>query len=287
MTRAKRHHPSVTALLAILLVGLAITSHAQTAEQKVLEQIGVDQRLDSVLPLDLKFRDEHGKDVTLGDYFKEKPVVLSLVYYECPMLCTMTLNGLIKAINAMDLEVYRDYDIVTVSFDPGETPALAMQKKETYLDVYRHEGGENGWHFLTGDAEPVRQLAEAVGYRYVYDEETDEYAHASAIMIATPAGKLSKYFYGIEFSARDMRLGLVDASVNRIGSFADKLLLWCYHYDPMTGKYGLAIMNVIRLAGALTVGCMVTFMVAMLRRDKRKSRKRPTAASETTDPANP
>ena len=235
----------------------------------ILREVRIDQRLDQQLPLSLTFRDESGKPVKLGDYFGEKPVLLSLVYYRCPMLCTLVLNGELRALRAVPLTIGREFDVVTVSIDPRETPELAAAKKSEYLRKYKRAGAETGWHFLTGDEKSIRQLAEAVGYRYTYDPETGQYAHAAGIMVATPRGKLSKYFYGIEYSARDLRLGLVEAGENRIGSIADQILLFCFHYDPMTGKYGLAVMNVLRAAGVATVAGLGMFVVLMLRRERK------------------
>lgn len=244
----------------------------QLAGTNILSGAHLDQKLDAQIPLDLPFRDEAGRDVHLQDYFGKRPVILVMAYYECPMLCTMVLNGLVKALNVINLRMGEDYDVVTVSFDPGETPALAAAKKKSYMSEYRHQGAAEGWHFLTGDPEPIRQLTDAIGFHYVYDPAIDQYAHASGIMVATPDGRLSKYFYGIEYSGRDLRLGLVDASQRRIGSAVDVLLLWCYHYDPVTGRYGLAIMNALRAAGALTVLALAGFGARALRRERRAAR---------------
>jgi protein SCO1/2 len=234
----------------------------------VLREIGIDQRPDRQVPLDLVFRDETGKSVRLGDYFGEKPVLLSLVYYECPMLCTLVLNGLLRSLRALAFDVGKQFNVVTVSVDPGETPSLAAAKKAEYIQKYSREGAEKGWHFLTGEEDSIQALADAVGFRYVYQPDRDEYAHASGIMILTPQGKLARYFYGIEYSTRDVRLALVEASANKIGSPVDQLLLYCYHYDPVTGKYGLLIMNTIRLAGLATVLALGVFMFVMFRRDR-------------------
>ncbi len=211
----------------------------------------------------------------LRDYFGEKPVILSLVYYECPMLCSMILNGLLRSLNTLSFDVGDEFNIVTVSFDPKETTKLAMGKKKSYLSKYGRLDAENGWHFLTGDESSIQQLTEAVGFNYKYDPETNQFVHASGIMVLTPQGKLSRYFYGVEYSAKDLKFGLMEAANNKIGSAVDQLLLYCYHYDPVTGKYGMVIMNVIRISGTATVLVLVVFMLVMFRRDRKaKSEER-------------
>lgn len=227
----------------------------------ILTEIGIDQKLNTVLPLDLEFRDEAGNSVRFGDYFKGKPVVLSLVYYECPMLCSMTLNGLLKSLRAVPFDVGKDFEVVTVSFEPRDTPAIAAAKKRSYVEEYGRPGAERGWHFLTGNEDSIRSLTDAAGYRYKYDTHTRQWAHVSAILVVTPDGRVSQYLHGIEFSSRDLRLSLVQASQNRIGTVVDRVLLYCYHYDPATGKYGFVIMNVIRVAGALTVLLIAAFIL--------------------------
>lgn len=248
--------------------GPARVSSAQLP--KALEGVGIDQRLNEMVPLDVEFLDEQGSPVTLGDYFGEKPVILALAYYECPMLCTLELNGLLRALRVLPLEPGKEFEIVTVSFDPGETPELAAKKKQEYAAQYGREGGEQAWHFLTGSQASIDKLTQAVGFRYKYDAKTDLFNHASAIMVLMPEGRLSKYFYGIEYSARDLRLGLVEASAGKIGSPVDEILLFCFHYDPETGTYGVAIMNVLRLAAVATVVILGGFVVLMLRRDRRR-----------------
>jgi protein SCO1 len=233
-----------------------------------LQEVGFDQRLDEKLPLDTMFRDEHGNTVRLGDYFGEKPVILAFVYYDCPMLCTMVLNGLTTTLKVMNFEVGNEFDIVTVSFDPRETPELATAKKTTYVQRYNRPGAEEGWHFLTGDEESIRRLTDAAGFRYFYDERVGDFAHASGIILVTPDGRLSKYLYGVEYAPRDLRLGLIEAASGRIGNPVDQILLYCYEYDPTTGTYGLVIMRLIRLGGLLTVLGLGFFVVAMLMRDR-------------------
>lgn len=234
----------------------------------VLQEARIEQRLNNQIPLELPFVDETGREVRLGDYFRDRPVVLVMAYYKCPMLCTLVLNGMVKALNDVELVMGRDFDVLTVSFDPRETPELAAKKKETYLKEYRREGGAEGWHFLTGGAAAISRLTEAVGFGYVYDAEVDQFAHGSGIMVATPAGRLSKYFYGIAFNPRDVRLGLVDASERRIGTAVDQLLLLCFHYNPVTGKYGVAIMRALQAAGAATVLAIGALLALALRRDR-------------------
>ncbi len=241
------------------------------ADQKpdILKEIGIDQRLDEQLPLALPLRDEAGRSVVLGDYFGKRPVILALVYYNCPMLCTQVLNGLVASLNVMSLEAGRDFDIVAVSFDTRETPAMAAAKKDAYLGRYKHPASENGWHFLTGSPESVAALTQAVGFRYRYDEQLDQFAHASAIMVATPAGRLARYFYGIEYAPRDLRLGLVEASAGKIGTPVDQILLYCFHYDPASGKYGPVIVNIVRLAGLATLALIAGAVIVMSRRRAR------------------
>lgn len=220
---------------------------------ELLKQVGVDQKLNSSIPLDLIFRDEHGNTVTLGEYFHGKPVILTLVYYNCPMLCTQVLNGLDRSLEQIPLTMGRDFNVVTVSIDPTDQPPLAEAKQAVYLGMYNRPSAGQGWHFLTGQQSQIQQLAAAVGFRYAYDPDSKQYAHASVVMVLTPEGRLSHYFYGVTYPALDMRLGLVDASRGKIGSPVDEVLLFCYHYDPHTGKYGLLISRVIQLAGILTV----------------------------------
>jgi protein SCO1/2 len=226
--------------------------------------------LNEQVPLDLTFRDETGKNVQLRDYFGEKPVILSLVYYECPMLCSLVLNGLLRSLRALAFTAGEEFNVVTVSFNPVETPPLAAAKKEAYLQNYGRPGATAGWHFLTGEEEAIQQLTRAVGFRYVYDPASKQYAHASGIIVLTPQGKIARYFYGIEYAPRDLRLGLVEASANKIGSPIDQVLLFCFHYDPAGGKYSLIIMNVIRLAGLATVLALGAFMFVLFRRDQHR-----------------
>jgi len=234
-----------------------------------LQGVGIDQRLDQQIPLDLVFRDEGGRDVPLSSFFHGKPVILALVYYRCPMLCTQILNGLESSLKAVSFTPGRDFEILSVSFDPKDTPELAASKKQMYLRRYGRPGTANGWHFLTGDPANIHALTEAVGYHVKHDAATDQWAHASGIMIATPEGRLSRYFYGVEYAPRDVRLGLVEASRNQIGSPVDQILLFCYHYDPATGKYGALAMGMMRFAGAAFVLICGGFLLIVFRREMR------------------
>jgi protein SCO1 len=260
------------------------------APAEIVQKVGVDQKLDGQVPLDVTFHDESGRAVRLGAYFgRGKPVVLTPVYYECPMLCTMTLNGILKAFRVLDLTIGKDFDVVTVSFDPRETPELAAKKKATYVAQYKKgatASAEAGWHFLTGDEASVRQLMDAVGFRYTFDPGTQQYAHASAIMVMTPEGKISRYFYGLEYSTRDLKWGLVEASQNHIGSLADQVILLCYHYDASTGRYSLAITKSLRLAGVLTMVAIGGYVALSLVRERRR-RSAPAAAATAGSHADP
>ncbi len=216
--------------------------------------------------------DEHGQDVTLAKYFGgSRPAVLALVYYECPMLCTQVLNGLFSSIEPLTLDAGRDFDIVVVSFDPGETPAMAMAKKTSYLKHYQRQTGEAGIHFLTGRQSEIDELADAVGFRYAYDEAVDQYAHPAAITVLTPSGHVSKYLYGVEFAPLDFKLAMVSAGEGKIGTLIDQALMYCFHYDPVTGKYSVAIMTFVRLAGALTLVLIMGFVFFHLRRERRQN----------------
>lgn len=238
-----------------------------------LKDVGIDQKLNAQLPLDLVFQNEQGQEVRLGDYFGKKPVVVSLVYYDCPMLCNQVLNGMISAFKVMAFAPGQEFDVVTVSFDTRETAEQAARKKKTYvgyLPEAKRAGANAGWHFLTGDEKSVKALTDAIGFRYHYDEATQQFAHASAIYVATPEGKLARYFYGIEYAPRDLRLGLIEAAQNKIGSPMDQILLYCYHYDPATGKYGAAVINLIRLGGVLTLIAVAGLFVFMRRRNAQR-----------------
>jgi protein SCO1/2 len=263
--------------LAVAMPGAGPTETEGSAvtepPNEVLDQVDIEQKLDAQLPLDLEFRDEAGEPVRLGDFFGERPVILVLAYYECPMLCTMVLNGTLRAINVVDeLNVGRDYEIVAVSIDPEESSELAREKRDLYRSKYRREGSGDGWHFLVGDQPEIDALTDAVGFRYTYDEETEQYAHGSAIMVVTPEGKMSKYLYGIDYDPRTLRLALVEASEGKIGTMVDQVILYCFNYNPLEGKYSLAIMAVLRLAAGATIIGLALFVAISVLRDRRRAR---------------
>jgi len=238
-----------------------------------LQKIGIEQKLNAPLPLDAQLKDENGNAVKLGDYFgKGRAVVLALVYYECPMLCNEVLNGLTGSLKGISLNAGKDFDVVAISFDARENDKanLAKNKKESYLTRYGRAGGENGWHFLTGAQGEIDKVTEAVGFKYEFDEKTNQFAHAGGIMIATPDGKLSRYFYGIDYAPRDVKLGILDSGQNKIANPVDTLLLYCYHYDPSTGKYGFAILNMMRLGGVLTLLALGGMFFVFWRRNKNR-----------------
>lgn len=247
----------------------------------ILDRVGIDQHLNQQVPLDLTFTDENGQQVQLKQYFGSKPVILSLVYYQCPMLCSQVLNGLAGALNGIvRFNVGRDFNVITVSFDPRDTPEAARENKDRYLKRYRRPGSAEGWHFLTGKQEQIDALTKAVGFRYAWDPEIKQFAHASGIMLLTPDGRLAQYYYGIEYPPRDIQYGLIEASQGKIGNVADAVVLYCYQYDPAKGKYGPVIFNILRLSALATVLVLGGFMVIMFRRDilaARKSREHRTA----------
>lgn len=266
--KEKRQKRITAIAAAILIIGLAVPARAQSPAQ-VIEQVKFEQRIGNSLPLELTFRDEAGETVQLARYFGKKPVVLALVYYECPMLCTFILNGLVKSLKPLTFEPGKEFEIVVVSFNPRETPELAAQKKQAYLEEYKRVHTWAGWHFLTGDEENIRRLTDATGFHYIYDEEAKEYAHASGIIVVKPDGKLFRYFYGIEYAPRDLKLSLMEASTGKIGTPVDQMLLFCFHYDPQTGKYGVLITRIIRAAGTATVVLVGLLLFVMFRRERR------------------
>ena len=246
---------------------------AVTGLPKALENVRIDQKLNEQLPLDLTFKNEMGQTVKLGDYFGKKPVVVSLVYYQCPMLCNQVLNGMVTAFRVMSFTPGDEFEVVTISFDARETHELAAAKKKTYVDYLpeaKRARADAGWHFLTADQESINRITDSVGFRYRYDDATQQFAHASAIFVATPQGKLARYLYGIEYPPRDLRLGLIEAADNKIGSPVDQLLLYCFHYDPATGKYGAAVMRIMRVAGVVTLVAIAGLLLALRRRRSSK-----------------
>jgi len=260
----------------LVLAALASSSlRADAAQQfnRITREVKFEQKLDQQVPLDLRFKDSSGRDVALGDLIREKPVILSLVYYECPMLCTQVLNGLSASLRQQDsLAIGDDYDVVTVSIDPKETPELAAQKKSAYVAALGAPGADRGWHFLTGDQAAITALSESVGFRYFYDEEIGEYAHAGGVVILTPSGRVSRYFIDVVFPKLDLRLALVESSEGRIGTLIDAITLLCYQHDPATGTYGLVITNVVRFLSGLTLLLLLGFIVFMLRRERALAR---------------
>jgi protein SCO1 len=237
---------------------------------KPLREIGFDQNLDQSIPLEIPFTDESGASVRLGQYFGRRPVVMVFAYYECPMLCTMVVNGLASALGVISLTPGADFEVVVVSFDPRDTPAAASAKKTIYLERYQKAGADRGSHFLTGQRESIDRLTKAAGFRYVWDEQTKQFAHPSGIIVLTPDGRLARYLFGIEYGPRDLRFGIVEASSGKVGNPADALLLYCFHYDPMTGRYGFVIMRALRLAGIATVLALGAFILVMVKRERRR-----------------
>ena len=235
-----------------------------------LKDVRIDQKLNEQLPLDAAFKDANGNAVTIGQFFDTgRPVVLVLSYFECPMLCTQVLNGLTGALQTMSLDAGRDFDVIALSFDPRDTPKHAKAKKIAYAGRYGRKGTEHGWHFLTGTDDQIRRVTDAVGFHYTFDEQTGQFAHGALVTVLTPDAKVSRYLYGIDYGGRDLRFALVEASNGRIGTAVDRALLYCYHWDPTTGRYGFVVMNVLRGAGILTVLGFGTFIVMSLRRERR------------------
>ena len=260
---------SVMVMPAMVLTGSMLQAQPGMPSPNVFDEVGIDQRLNREIPLDLEFRAENGETVKLAQYFGDKPVIISLVYYNCPMLCTQVLNGMVETFRIINFTAGEEFEVVTVSIDPTESAALAAEKKEGYILQYDRPQAESGWHFLTGDQESITRLAAAVGFRYVYDESTKQFAHASGIMVATPEGRIARYLYGIEYVAKDLTFSLMEASKNRIGSPVEQLLLLCYHYDPSTGRYGLFVTNLLRGGGILMVILIGGYMITNFLRDRR------------------
>jgi protein SCO1/2 len=245
------------------------------AKSGILKEVSIEQKIGQQLPLDLTFKDERGSDVRLGQYFGGKPVVMALAYYECPMLCTQVLNGMTGALKTLSFDAGKDFEVVVVSIDPRDTPGLAAAKKATYLEHYGRPASAAGFHFLTGQNDSIKPLAAALGFHYAWDAKLQQFAHGAAIYVATPKGVVSRYLLGIDFAPRDLRLSLVEASNNQLGTVGDQVLLLCYHYDPESGKYGAMVLNSIRVGFIATVGAFLTFLFVSLRRDKHG--EQPTA----------
>jgi protein SCO1/2 len=245
-----------------------------TARLPQLENVSFNQKLDAQLPLDAAFKDENGRDVTLGRYFDgTRPVVLAFVYYSCPMLCTQIMNGVSRAIKVLPFTPGQDFDIVFVSFDPRDKPETAMAKKSALLNYWSMQNQSGGFHFLTGEEPQIKKVTSAAGFFYMWDEKTQQYAHLSGLLVLTPDGRLSRYFYGIEYSPKELRLALVESGQGHVGSLVDELLLYCYHYDPSQGRYGIIIMNLVRLGGVMTVLALGGFIYFMRRQEKLHPRE--------------
>ena len=242
---------------------------AASKKPLILQKVGIDQKIGQQLPLELQFVDDHGAQVRLGDYFGARPVVLALAYYECPMLCTQVLNGMTGALKTLSFDAGKDFDVVVVSINPREGPRLAAEKKASYIEHYGRPGTAAGWHFLTGTEASIKALASAIGFRYAFDENVQQYAHGAAIYVVTAKGVVARYLIGIDFAPRDLRLALVEASENRLGTVTDQVLLFCYHYDPATGKYGGAILRAVRIGGVITIFGFLTFLFVSLRHERR------------------
>lgn len=266
-----RQGPAPMTLLLLLSLAAGsglLPASAPQGTPPALREVAFDQKLAQQLPLDIALRDEAGRAVKLSDYFGKRPVVLTLVYYECPMLCTLTLNGLTSALSVLSFDVGKEFDVVTVSFEPRETPELAAAKKAAYLKRYKRPGAAAGWHFLVGDKPELDRLTEAVGFRYAWDERTRQWAHPSGVVTLTPQGRISHYLFGIEYAPKDLRLSLVEASRGNIGTAVDQVLLYCYQYDPATGRYGAAVMRLVRALSVLTILALLSFILVMWRRER-------------------
>jgi len=275
-------------LVGAIVCALALSTGAAVAQftdppagppTRVLPQfqnLGIDQHLGATVPLDLMFRDETGKSVTLGSYFDHKhPVLLTLVQFRCPNLCTLILNDTLRCMRAMPLSAGKDYTVLTISFDPKETAELAAAKKRQYIDSYRRNGSEAGWHFLTADSDSIDALTKAIGFKYQFDRQTNQYIHPSGITILTAGGQVSRYFFGLAYQPNDVRLALLDASSQRIGSVADQVLLFCYHYDPSTGRYSLAVFRALRVLAGVMLAAIAIFLFVMFRREMRSGFPKP------------
>jgi len=260
---------------------MATLAQNSATPPKLPGEVSIQQKLDAQVPLDLMFRDESGKIVRLREYFHGKPVLINFMYYRCPMLCSMVMEGISSTLTELKFDVGKEFDVITVSIDPRDMPREAVVKKDKYIKRYGRLGAAGGWHFLTGHESSIRALTNAVGFHYAYDPEHDQFAHGTVLLVATPQGRVSRYLYGFEYKPRDVRLALVEASANKIGSASDQLLLLCYHYDPATGKYSRSAMNFVRAGGIATVITLASFIIIMIRRE-RLSGSRVVRLSETT-----
>jgi protein SCO1 len=274
-----KHRLAIVAALALAASVPALAQRPDNERPTILRDIGFDQELGEKVPLDVPFRDETGKVVRLGEYFSAgKPVVLNLVYYDCPMLCTVTLSGMASALKEMTFDAGREFEVVTISFDPREGPPQAAAKKREFMARYKRPQAEKGWHFLTGEAPSVNRITKAVGFRYTWDQATGQFAHPAGTVVLTAEGRIARYMFGVEYAPRDLRLAVVEASANRIASPVDQILLACYTYDPAAGRYSASIMKVLRLAALATVAALGIFVMMNLRRE-RKTRPQPRPAA--------
>jgi protein SCO1 len=285
------HPMPMLALVASLLLTSAAAGQTRFSRDlssgrdvDLVRDVTIEPRLDELVPRDLVFRDQNGRAVRIGDYLGEKPVLLQLVYLRCPMLCGAQIEGLTRCLSAMTMSAGEEFTVLNVSFDPEETVALARDKRASVLKRYDRPSAERGWHFLTGDAASIDRLTEAVGFRYVRDPESGQFAHAAGIVVLTPEGRIARYLYGVDYSWRDVRLAIIDATDGRIATATDQVLLFCYLYDPTTGKYGLAIMNLVRFFGLLTVGVLGVVIVRNLRRERRSGHDPFSRAPEGSAP---
>jgi protein SCO1 len=261
---------AATLLLAASACGQGMTQGILSPPANVrppgLKNVGIRQNLNQQIPGELAFTDDLGRPVHLGDYFGKKPLILNLVYYSCPMLCGEVLSGLEHSLRMMKFDVGKEFDVITVSFDPSETPEMAAAKKAEFLRRYKRAGAEQGWHFLVGTQDAIDALTQAAGFQYQYNEKTRQFAHATAILVLTPEGKIAQYYYGVEYPPKDLRLGLVEAGHGKIGNLVDAMLLYCYHYDPEQGKYSATILRVMRLLAVATMLGLGTLIFVMIRR---------------------
>lgn len=286
----KRRIPTLTLSAALLVAAIPAhagktwtspTGSAPPAGQMPmqLQQVRFDQRLGEHVRLDTVFRDEAGRQVRLGDYFGRRPVLLVLAYYECPMLCDLVLNGLTGSLKALAFTPGQEFEIVVASIDPGETPELAAEQKRQVLTRYNRSGTQDGWHFLTGDQAAIDALTSAVGFRYVYDRERDEYAHAAGVTVLTPEGQVSRYLFGIDFPPRDVRMALIESADSKIGNMIDQAMLYCFHYNPTIGRYSAATMQILRIAAVMTIVAVVLMIVLLRRRETQTQQPGPLGAA--------
>lgn len=263
---------------------MALPTLAQQSGQivNVSRDVGLDQKLDSLVPADLPFRDEQGRIVHMGDFFGKKPVIVNLIFYKCAGVCSLELDGMVKAFNQMQFNVGKEFEVVTVSINPKEGPELAHDKKEAYLNLYQRPEAQSGWHFLTGEQANIQALAKSIGYRYAFDLEKERFQHPAGLVILTPQGQISKYLFNSSYNPRDLRLALVEASENKIGTPVDQVLLKCLHFDTNTGKYTLAVVRLLQFGGVVTILTLGGFIFMMMRWEKRRKQEFPNTPNATS-----